>query len=395
MVLDLNNFNYYKNILKELERNNTYRELKTIDIKNNSITVNNKHYVINFSSNDYLGLSNNKTLVKDIHTILLEQISQCSSRLISGSSSIINNLELQLSRHRETQASLVYPNGYMANIGVLSSISDKETTIFSDEFNHASIIDGCKLSNGKIQVYPHNNIDKLEKLVRDCKSKRRIIITEGIFSMDGDFANLNAIKEISKRNDCILIIDDAHADFIIGDKNNNKFSGTPSFFGISDAVDIHTSSLSKGLGCFGGYIATTTMLSEIMINKSRSFIFTSALPNFLCKIAEEALQLVQTGIYQKKLYENIDFFYNIMYEHKFPITQENRYSPIIPIIIGSEKKTMDISNELLKKGFFVHGIRFPTVKKNAARLRISLSSNHDKDQILNLIVNLSKIMKSK
>lgn len=393
MVLNQNNYNYFNKILKEIEKNQLYRKLKTIDIKDHLVVVDKKYVAINFCSNDYLGLSSNREIIKDIDPILSEQISQCSSRLISGNSTVINSLEVQLSKHREAQSSLVYPSGYMANIGVLSSISNNETTIFSDELNHASIIDGCKLSKGKIQIYPHNDVEELEQQVKKNKSKIKIIVTEGLFSMDGDFANLKDIKEIAFKNDCILIIDDAHADFIIGNKNNQNYSGTPAFFQINDYVDIHISSLSKGLGCFGGYVATNKLFSEFLINRSRSFIFTSALPNFFCKIAENALELSRTGIYQHKLYENIDFFHKIIKENTIINIQENKCSPIIPIIIGSEKKTLEISVELLKKGFFVQAIRFPTVKKNTSRLRISLSANHNKEQIFDLIDNLSKAIK--
>jgi glycine C-acetyltransferase len=298
--------------------------------------------------------------------------------------------------HRQTQTSLVFPTGYMANLGVLGAISDKDTVIFSDKLNHASIIDGCKLSQAQIKIFDHNDFLKLEQMVKkkdnDTNIKKKIIITEGIFSMDGDFSCLNEITKIAKEYDCILIVDDAHGDFIIGDKDKKKFSGTPSFFGVNSDVDIHISSLSKGLGCFGGYISSSDIICDYIINKSRPFIFTSALPDFLCDLASISLNLVNEGKLQKELYKNIDFFYKILEEFGLGSINKNRFSPIIPIILGSEKRAVEISSFLLKKGFFIQAIRYPTVEKNKARLRVSISASHTESQIIQFIKTLSKIM---
>ena len=400
MVLSQNNTIFYKETLEKLKDDNLYRELKTFDI-NKDLTLiyrNNteKTYVINFSSNDYLGLSTNKKIISKLNKIIEFQISSCSSRLISGTTSKIKKLEKNLSLHRQTQTSLVFPTGYMANLGVLGAISDKNTVIFSDKLNHASIIDGCKLSQAQIKIFDHNDFLKLEQMVKkkdnDTNIKKKIIITEGIFSMDGDFSCLNEITKIAKEYDCILIVDDAHGDFIIGDKDKKKFSGNPSFFGVNSDVDIHISSLSKGLGCFGGYISSSDIICDYIINKSRPFIFTSALPDFLCDLASISLNLVNEGMLQKELYKNIDFFYKILEEFGLDSINKNRFSPIIPIILGSEKRAVETSSILLKKGFFIQAIRYPTVEKNKARLRVSISASHTESQIIQFIKTLSKIM---
>jgi glycine C-acetyltransferase len=281
----------------------------------------------------------------------------------------------------------------MANLGVLSALGDKETAIFSDRLNHASIIDGCKLSNSQVNVFPHNDFTILEDLIKKNRVKKKIIITEGIFSMDGDFSNLKELSKITKENDCILIVDDAHGDFIVGNELLKNYSGTPSFFNISKEVDVHISSLSKGLGCYGGYVSSSRLICKYLVNKSRPFIFTSALPDFLCELANTAMAIAKKGTRQKKLYDNIDFFHKIVEECKIQNVKKIRFSPIIPIIIGSEKKAMDISLELLKKGFHVQAIRYPTVDKNKSRLRISLSADHKKHQIHNLLNTLNKILK--
>ena len=394
MVLNQDNTNFYKRTLEELEKNNLYREIKTFDVQKGSILKYKKRNINNFSSNDYLGLSKNKKILNQLNKLVQIQISQCSSRLISGNSTKIKRLEKKLSLHRDTQSSLVFPNGYMANLGVLSALGDKETVIFSDKLNHASIIDGCKLSNSKVEIFLHNDFSNLKELIKKSKLKKKIIITEGIFSMDGDFSNLKELSKISKENNCILIVDDAHGDFVVGNSSNKNYSGTPAFFNLNQEVDIHISSLSKGLGCFGGYVSSSNLICNYIINKSRPFIFTSALPDFLCDIANLSLKMVKNGKYQKKLYSNIDYFHKILVEYSFSNTKKISFSPIIPIIIGSEKKPMEISLNLLKKGYFIQAIRYPTVEKNQARLRVSISAEHKKRQIVNLIDTLNKIIKN-
>jgi glycine C-acetyltransferase len=393
LVLNPDNILFYKNTLKDLEDNDLFREIKTFDVQKNSLKYKNST-VKNFSSNDYLGLSKNNIILNRVNKLKIPQISQCSSQLISGSSSKIKNLEKNLSLHRNVQSSLIFPNGYMANLGVLSALGDKDTIIFSDKLNHASIIDGCKLSHSKIEIFQHNDFLNLEDLVKKSKFKRKIIITEGIFSMDGDFSNLKEISKIAKENECILIVDDAHGDFIIGNENKKNYAGTPDFFNINEQIDIHISSLSKGLGCFGGYVASSELISKYLINKSRPFIFTSAIPEFLCELANISLKISKDGTLQNKLYSNIDYFHKVIDEYPHYEVQKRRFSPIIPIIIGSEKKTIEISRRLLKEGFFIQAIRYPTVKKNNARLRVSISAEHKKKQIRNLIHSLNKITKA-
>jgi glycine C-acetyltransferase len=384
---------YIEKELVRLENEDLYRQINIFDVEKESTLKYKKYHILNFSSNDYLGLSKSKSLLRQLNNQIKLQISQCSSRLITGSTTKIESLEKKLSSHRDTQSTLVFPNGYMANLGVLSALGDKETAIFSDRLNHASIIDGCKLSNSQVNVFPHNDFSILEDLVKKNRIKKKIIITEGIFSMDGDFSSLKELSKISKENDCILIVDDAHGDFIVGNDILKDYSGTPSFFNISREVDVHISSLSKGLGCYGGYVSSSRLICKYLVNKSRPFIFTSALPDFLCELANTALSIVKTGARQKKLYDNIDFFHKIMEECDIPNVKVIRFSPIIPILIGSEKKAMDISLKLLKKGFHVQAIRYPTVDINKSRLRISLSADHKKNQIQSLLDTLNKLIR--
>jgi glycine C-acetyltransferase len=395
-VLDKNNSSYFTNVLNKLNEEHLYRQL--ILIERFSCLGNRGNRgpgvdICNFSSNDYLGLSKNKSLIEKFGKIKLHSISQCSSRLISGNTSALEELEEALSKHRNTESSLVFPTGYMTNLGVVSCIADNNTAIFSDELNHASIIDACKLSNAKTYVFSHNNAIELRKLIINSKESRKIVITEGIFSMNGDYARLDEISEIAENNGCIMIVDDAHGDFIVGDKNLDNYSGTPSMFDVESKVDIHISSLSKGLGCFGGYVSCPNLIRNYLINKSRSFIFTSALPDFLCKIAMYSMKIAKKGIQQRKLENNIKYFQKIATEQVLPGLKYEIQSPIIPIIIGSEKKTMAISKKLRDRGYYVQGIRYPTVKKCEGQLRISISALHTYDQISGLVDNIKYLMK--
>ncbi len=393
MVSSKSNSLYFQDKLQELRNEGLYRELRTIEDISDSRKGTGVLNVINFSSNDYLGLSKNTFLVKKLRSLHPSRISQCSSRLISGNTESLENLEKALSKHRKTTSSLLFPTGFMANLGVLGCISDKETIIFSDELNHASIIDGCKLSPSKIHPFPHNDMIELENNIKKYGNKRKIIITEGIFSMDGDMADLTEIAQISNENNCLLIVDDSHGDFIIGNNKLKDYGGTPSYFDVNKAVDIHISSLSKGLGCFGGYVSCSRLVREYLINKSRPFIFTSALPDYLAEISVMSMQLAKRGNLQTKLYRNIEYFHKIADEQKIN-SRKIEKSPIIPLLIGSEKKALEISKNLLRQHFFVQAIRYPTVKRNEARLRISLNTNHSQEQIYELLNQIVKFLRN-
>jgi glycine C-acetyltransferase len=356
--------------LASLEKSDLYRRLRTVVVKGPTAEVDGKQ-VVHLCSNDYLGLSQNLHVIKK--TIqALQEVSQCSSRLIAGNHPKVLELEGMLADHRRAEAALVYPTGYSANLGAVTAIADEDSTIFSDELNHASIIDACRLSGAEIKVFRHNDTEHLEELVRNARG-RKIVITEGIFSMDGDTAKLKEICSIAKDHDVITIVDDAHGDFIFG----SGFSGVPAKFEVD--VDIHISSMSKGLGCFGGYVATTTRIRELLINTSRQFVYTSALPDHLCAAAIAAIPLAKKGGLQKQLQRNIDYFSKTM--KRLGFTLGSSASQIIPVIIGQEKLAMEFSKELLRLGVFAQAIRYPTVRKGSARLRTSLTSMHTKNHI--------------
>lgn len=364
---------FIKADLSYLKTDNFYRKLKPVDNQKGHLLVNGKK-IINFNSNDYLGLAANQEIINNSLRDFNE-ISQCSSRLVGGNSTVFENLEKSLSMHRKTEASLVYTTGYSAVLGTLSSLADMDTTIFSDELNHASIIDGCRLSCAKIKIFRHNNMEHLLKLLRGVKGKK-IIVTEGLFSIEGDMSNLKSICKLAKEFGAFTIIDDAHGDFVFGTHG----SGTPSELNVNNLIDIHISSLSKGLGCFGGYVASSNLVREYLINNSRQFIFTSALPTHLCNFAIKAISIAKKGVQQRKLFKNVQMVRKGLRTIGYNIG--NSVSQIIPIQIGSEKLAMEFASKLLVKGIFVHPMRFPTVKKGCSVLRLSLSASHTKTELV-------------
>ena len=372
-------YSYIDNELNSIKKENLYRSLKQVKLSNNKeIFVDNKK-VLNLCSNDYLGLSIKKEIIKKTRASL-NQISPCSSRLVSGNSYKIEELEYVLSKHRKCESSLIFPTGYMANLGVISTVATKDHVIFSDQYNHASIIDACKLSNASsIEIFKHNDPQDLERLIKKNILKKKnvhqpkkfIIITEGIFSMDGDICKLKEISDISQKYNAMLIVDDAHSDFIFGDSNN--FGGIVEHLGLSKKIDIHISSLSKALGCFGGYVSCPNIVRELLINKSRTFIYTSAIPDYLCSSSIFSFEyLKKHSNLQKKLFKKFQKFSMNLQKLGFNIGESE--SQIIPIITGDEKLTTSFSNDLYNQGIYIQAIRYPTVEKGKARLRLSLSN---------------------
>ena len=359
--------------LRALKYKHLYRKLRIVQNKGSSAIIDGKK-AINLNSNDYLGLSRHHSVISETRRAI-DEISPCSSRLVAGNNSQLNNLESQLAIHRRTESSLVFTSGYTAVIGALSTLANKETVIFSDELNHASIVDACRLSGAKICVFRHNDIEHLLEIIQK-KAKRRIVVTEGVFSVGGDMSRLNEICKVAKEFDALMVVDDAHGDFIYGPDG----AGIPSYFKVDKLIDLHVSSLSKALGCFGGYVATSEDIREFLINKSRQFIFTSALPAHLCVAANTALNIARKGHLQEALFRNVNLFTGILINHGFNIG--NSRSQIIPLFIGSEDKAVRIGEKLLENGIFVHPMRYPVVKKGSSVIRISLTASHTKMELI-------------
>ena len=347
-------FHILEKKLSTIKKNNLLRNLQDSKVEKQFIKQNGKK-LLNFSSNDYLAINPSKIR----HTQF-----QSSSRLVSGNDSSFSILEKKLSKHKSQEKTIIYPTGYMTNIGVISALAGKQDTIFSDELNHASIVEACKLSGAKIKIFKHNNMKDFERKIQKTNGKK-FVVTEGIFSMDGDWSKLDEMTETSEKKDIITILDDAHGDFVLGRDGR----GTANFFNVEKKIDLYISSLSKGLGSFGGYVCGKSNLIDLCINTSKTFIYTSALP---ASINQYSLQRFNSNreAYRKKLWNKINQFHDRLNEIGFKTTST---SQIIPIIIGDEKKAMDFSKFLKSEGIFAQAIRYPTVKKNQARIRISIT----------------------
>ncbi|RDJ31055.1 MAG: pyridoxal phosphate-dependent aminotransferase family protein [Crenarchaeota archaeon] len=367
-------FEYLESSLEQIRRDNLTRRLRYGKIKGSEIVFKNKTF-LNLCSNDYLGIPPSKIQNSQL---------QSSSRLVSGNTMDYEKLEKRLASHKSQKRSLIFPTGYMTNLGVISSLIEKNDLILSDELNHASIIEASKLTEAKISIYNHNHMEDLRTKLK-ANSKRRFIITEGIFSMDGDLANLKEITELAEKHDAILILDDAHGDFVMG----RDGKGTANHFQVSKKIDVYISSLSKALGSFGGYVASNNQVVDFCINKSKSFIYTSALPSSLIKYSLDRINLDQKK-YRKRLESNRNRFVKGLKSSGFNIESKTH---IIPIIIGNEKTAMEFGDFIFKNGLFAQPIRYPTVKKNRARLRISITSWLSNKQIDYAIEILEKAAK--
>jgi len=341
--------------LDQIKKSNLHRILREGSVNGAYITINKKK-LLNLCSNDYLGIPATKISIKQ---------SSSSSRLVSGNDFSYDILEKKLSRHKSQQNTLIFPTGYMANLGSITALTKKNDLILSDELNHASIIEACKLSNARISVYKHNDIQNLETKIKQ-KGNQKFIVTEGVFSMDGDFAKLKQITQLAEKKNAIVILDDAHGDFTVG----NDGKGTANYFGVSKKIDLYISSLSKGLGSFGGYIASQKNIIDLCINKSKSFIYTSALPSFLIDYSInrfDSNREKQRKILEKNSRQFIAGLKKLGYDIK-----SNTH--IIPIVIGDEKTTLDFGKFLFEHGLYAQPIRYPTVPHKKARIRLSVTA---------------------
>ncbi len=348
--------------LENIKKQDLYRKIRFGKVNGAYITIKNKK-LLNFCSNDYLGIRISEKSSSQM---------QSSSRLVSGNDVSFEKLEKTLAKHKSQESSLIFPTGYMANIGVISTLIEKNDLILSDELNHASIIEACKITGAKVSIYKHNDMGDLSKKLGQHQ-KRKFVISEGVFSMDGDFADLKKIVDLADKNDAITILDDAHGDFTIGKDGK----GTPNHFGVTKKIDLYLSSLSKGLGSFGGYVASQKNIIELLINRSKSFIYTSALPSSL---VEHSLRKFSSNRerQRKKLWKNVEMLSSGLQQigYSFPSSTH-----IIPIIIGKEKTSLEFGRFLFKNGIFAQPIRYPTVPKNKARIRISVTALLSKNNI--------------
>jgi glycine C-acetyltransferase len=365
--------------IEEIKAAGRYRFLRTIESEQGPVVRMGGREVLLFCSNNYLGLANHPRLKQAaIEAVERYGTSSVASRLVSGDMTLHQALEKTLARFKGTESALVFNCGYMANVGIISSIVGKGDLVVSDELNHASIIDGCRLSRAEVATFPHNNLEELESILKSHRYRRRLVVVDTVFSMDGDIAPLPRIAELCETHGAALMVDEAHAVGVLGTTG----AGAVEHFGLAKKVPIQMGTLGKALGGFGAYAACSETVRAFLINRARSFIFTTALPPAVLAAAKEAVLLVQEekGL-REQLHKNIGTFTKGLVEMGYGDRVKIHGTAIVPLIIGPEELTMKMSQRLLEKGVFVAGIRPPTVPPGTCRLRITLMATHTEEQI--------------
>ena len=368
--------------LEELKALGLYRETKRIDtIQGPEVIIDGKKVIL-LSSNNYLGLASHPEVIKAQAKALEEfGAGACASRLVSGNMSLHEELEERIAAFKGTEEAIVFPTGYMANVGTISAVSGEKDLIVCDKLNHASIIDGARLSSATLRTYPHKNMERLEDILKKATSyRRKIIISDGIFSMDGDIASLPQLIGLAERFDAILMLDDAHATGILGKAGR----GTCEHYGIKKGVHIQMGTFSKAMGNLGGFIAGSKPLVDYIRNKARSFIYSTALPPAILGGSIKAIDIAEKdpGL-RERLWANIRKFRSALQELDFNIMGSE--TQIIPIYVKDAPTTMKVSEFLFKSGIFAPGIRPPTVPKAKCRIRISLMATHTEEHIDNVV----------
>ncbi|MFC1510138.1 8-amino-7-oxononanoate synthase [Candidatus Omnitrophota bacterium] len=379
---------YINKSLKELEEKGLKRELRCVEgAQSRQIFLDGKT-VLNFCSNNYLGLADDKRLTAAaIDSLERDGVGSGASRLVCGNMASHNVLEEKLAAFKRKQRCLVFSTGYMANIGIISSLFDRHDCIFEDKLNHASLIDGARLSQAKIKRYAHNDMDMLRRLLSGSRgAKKKVIITDSVFSMDGDLAPLDKIVALAKEFDCMVMIDEAHAFGVLGKSGR----GAAEHFGVEDDIDIVMGTLSKAAGCFGAYCCGTSALISFLQNKARSFIYTTGMPASVAAAATQAVELIEASHDRReRLWENTRYMLSQLKLQGFNVGESQ--TPIIPLILGDAALTLEFSRRLLREGIFISAIRPPTVPEHTARLRLSLMATHTKEDCDFVLDKLSKI----
>jgi 8-amino-7-oxononanoate synthase len=365
-------------ILEQRKKQSLFRCPYTLEGPQDSIIAINAKQFINFCSNNYLGLANDPRLKQAaIEAVKNFGTGTASSRLICGTTTLHKQLEESIAKFKHSQQALVFNSGYVANLGIISSLMGKDGIIFSDRLNHASIVDAILLSRAQLARYNHNNLEHLEELLKKHKQfKQKLIVTDTVFSMDGDTANLVGIVELAKKYDCLLMIDEAHATGVFGANG----AGLAEELGVLDKIDIQMATLSKALGSFGAFVSGSKNLIDYLINVSRPLIYTTSLPPATLAASLRALEIIKNEPERrKKLWDNIKFFKENLKSIGLDCPKSN--SAIIPILTKENKITMEFSQKLFNRGIFIQGIRPPTVPEGSARLRLTITATHTQSDL--------------
>jgi len=370
-------FDFVEEELQLLERKGSYRRIRWVEEAPSPWVRINGDRVLLLCSNNYLGLINDPRL-KEAAVRAIEEwgCGSGGSRSICGSLSLHRMLEERLARFHGSESALLFNSGYSANLSIIPSLMGDGEVIYSDELNHASIVDGCRLSRAAVEIYPHRDMRELESLLKGNQRKGKMIVTDGIFSMDGDIAPLTEIVELARKYSALTMVDDAHAIGVLGSKG----SGSPEHFQLLHEIDVHVGTFGKALGCFGAYAAGRRSLIEFLINKGRVFLYTTALPPSVSATVLAGLDILEGEPERReRLWKNVDYLRKGLDWVGFDTM--NSQAHIIPVLTREEGLTMEMDRRLLEKGVFVQGIRPPTVPEGKCRLRVTVMATHTQEDL--------------
>ncbi len=369
---------YLTSEIDALKAQGVYRHLRVLEDEQRAHTTFDGRSVVNLSSNNYLGLTTHPRLrERAMRALERYGVGTGSVRTIAGTMSLHVELERRLAEFKQTEATVVFQSGFTANAGTVSALLTKEDVIISDELNHASIIDGCRLSRAAIKVFPHKDVDAARRILRELPaSQRKLLITDGVFSMDGDLGPLPGLCAIAEEYGAIMMVDDAHASGVFG--RNGR--GTVDHFGMHGRVDIQVGTLSKAVGALGGYVAGTHALIDFLHHRGRPFLFsTSHPPSVTAKCLAALDVLIEEPEIIERLWDNTRFFKAGLTALGFNTGTSE--SPITPVIVGDGALAMTLSDQLFEGGVFAQGIAFPTVAKDKARVRTIVTATHTREDL--------------
>lgn len=377
-----------KDDLTDKKSSHLYRSRKVLESPQSVEPVIDGKKVLSFCSNDYLGLANHSDVINSFKASVDKYgIGSGSAHLVSGHSVEHHALEEELADFMGTERTLLFSTGYMANLGVISALCDRHSEIYEDKFNHASLLDAALLSRAKRFRFPHLDMNNFEQRITDSIAENKFIISDGVFSMDGDLAELDKMAMLAEKNNATLMIDDAHGIGVLGKEGK----GVVEYFGIkSEQVPVLVGTLGKAFGTAGAFVAGSEELIETLIQKSRSYIFTTAMPAAVAAATRESLKIIKEESWRReKLNSLVGQFRKGALELGLELVDS--ITPIQPIIICSSEKSLALSEKLLDKNILISAIRPPTVPENTARLRVTFSATHTEKHIEKLLAVLDEL----
>ena len=381
----------YKQEIKNLETRHLRRHLRVVESPSDPVITIEGRRFISMASNNYLGLANHPAVNRAaIDAIEQWGVGAGAARLISGTMTPHDQLEQDLAQFKQVEAALTFGTGYTTNLGLIPALIEQDGLILADRYCHASLIEACRLSKARLRVFHHNDVEHLEKLLKKREQTRPVlVVTEGVFSMDGDLAPLPDLVALCQQREATLVIDDAHGTGVMGETGR----GTVEHFGVNHQDLIQMGTLSKAIGTSGGYVAGTAALKDYLINTSKAFIFTTAQPPAIAAGASAAIRIIQDEpARRERLRTNRDTLHAALTDLGFQLT--NTQSPILPIIVKSPERAVEMAQALYEADVYVPAIRPPTVPKHSSRLRLTVSSEHSEEQLETVVTAFRKVQEA-